>query len=1022
MRHLLKLLFILFPLWASAQQIVGSVADQEGIPLMRITVKNISTGQMSITDDRGRFLIKGVHRSAILRFTGTGYEAQEVLVNELRDIRVVLKKAVSVLDEVQVIGYGTTTQRYNVGSVTTVRAEDIADQPISNPLAALQGRVPGLVVANTSGLPGAAFTVQVRGQNSLRANIQEQGVPLDNPLFIIDGVPFAPQNNNLNLFRSIATQGIGSGNTNSGGISPFNGINPADIESIEVLRDADATAIYGARGGNGVILITTKRGGNEEGKTSFVMDAVSGVSVIGKTMRMMNTKEYLAMRSEALENENLSPNLTILDEGYAPDLLLFDQNRYTDWKDYFMGNTAHNTIVNMSLSGGARTTNFRIGAGFNRNTFIFPGDYSDNRGSLSWNLNHSSIDQKFHVNMSALYAYNKNNSSGTPDLLSAYRLPPNFPEFIDAEGKLLWEYKGVPFGVGSTDNPLSYLRNQYSISNTTLNSNLMMSYEILKGLVFKTSLGYNSVDGKEYKGVPRAAKNPVFGTTATASFGTNEWETWIVEPQLTYYTAIGKSNLDFLAGATLQRQRNGRVEMSGSGYSNDDLIESISAAAVRNVTDGSSQYSYAAAFGRMNYRWGNKYIANVSIRRDGSSRFGPGKQYGTFGALGVGWLLTEERFLKDMLSFLSFGKLRGSYGVTGSDAIGDYLYLPRWASSTYPYDGETGYLPQNLYNPKLHWATTKKMEVGLDLAFLQDRILMNTSYYNNRSGNQLITYSIPAIAGFNTVPQNWNATVENKGLEVAITSKNIETGGLKWTTSFNITFPKNKLVSFPGIESSSYNTRYVVGKSVNTVLGFDYVGVNSTSGLFEFRKEDGAVSSAPEMPSYGRLNDYVAFGSLDPKYYGGLLNSIRYKKISLDVHFDFRKQIGANYLQQVYASMPGMAFNVPASMVDRWRQPGDVSDFQRLSTAYGEVFDTSRFFKNSSGTYGDASYIKCRHIAIGYDVGGVTQKLKIRGLRLYVAAQNLFTISNYAGNDPETQMLYGVPVLRTVTGGIQLSL
>jgi TonB-linked SusC/RagA family outer membrane protein len=1006
------------------QGIKGVVVDANSKPLDGINIKVIGTTFSTSTDIKGMFVIREEDENTILEVTAIGYISQRIKVGRRKNITITLLPATSTLDEIQVIGYGVTTKRYNVGSVTTIKSEDIEKQAVTNPLAALQGRVPGLVVTGTSGLPGASFNIQIRGQNNLPSKIVGSEQPMDNPLFIIDGVPFAPQNQNINQFNSIASPGLGSlYNNRSAGLSPFNSINPSDIERIEVLRDADATAIYGSRGGNGVILITTKKGNRTAERTEFTLNAINGVSMVGKTMRMMNTKEYIEMRQEALKNENVTPTLALFNPGYAPDLLLFDKDRYTDWKDYFLGNTANNMIVNTTLSGGSQTTMFRIGAGFNKSTYIFPGDFSDNRANFSLNINHVSIDRKFNMNFSTIYSYNKNNSSGTPNLLTAYRLQPNFPELMDKDGNLVWEYKGHPLGIESSDNPIAYLNKIYNISTINLNSNLFLSYKFTDDIIFKTSFGYNTLNSKEYSGIPSTAINPIRGSEASASFGKNDFSTWIIEPHFEYRKLFDGNDLNIMFGGTVQHQWNASSQMTGTGYINDDLIRSISAAPNRNVTDASSQYKYAALFGRINYKLYGRYIANLNLRRDGSSRFGPSKQFGNFGSIGLAWIFSEESFLKNKIPFLSFGKLRVSYGVTGNDAIADYLYLARWATTNYSYDGKIGYIPQNLYNPLLHWASTKKSEIGLELGFLKDRILFNAAYYLNRSANQLVSYALPATTGFNSVTENWNALVNNIGLEISIQSKNIQQKYFSWTTSLNLTIPNNKLVSFEGIEKSSYYNRYILGQSLNTVLGFRFNGVNNETGLFQYLTANGELSSIPEMPSNRSLNDYVVIGSLDPKFYGGILNTVSYKNLSLDIHLDFRNQMGPNYLHQVYSSLPGMQFNVPAALQSRWQSPGDKANIQRFTSSYSSgAYESGRRFPNSSGAYSNASFIKCRNISVSYSLPKLSEKLNIKNFRIYCSAQNLFTITGYQGNDPETQSFYGVPVLKTLTGGIQFSL
>jgi TonB-linked SusC/RagA family outer membrane protein len=596
---------------------------------------------------------------------------------------------------------------------------------------------------------------------------------------------------------------------------------------------------------------------------------------------------------------------------------------------------------------------------------------------------------------------------------------------MDENGNLIWTYQGITLGRGGVrNNPLTFLKNTYYIQNDNLTSNLLLGYEIIEGLSAKASFGFNSFYNTEYFGNPKSAQNPVFNTQATASFGKNNYLTWIIEPQVEYNKVKARNRFNVLVGATLQRNNNERTLINGSGYINDDLIGSITAAATKNVTDGFSEYKYAALFARLNYRFDNKYLVNLTARRDGSSRFGPGRQFGNFGAVGLGWLFGEEEFIKNLIPALSYGKIRGSYGVTGSDGISDYQYLSRWSASNYNYDGVSGYIPQNLFNPVLNWASTKKTEVGLELGFLQDKVLLNATYYRNRSGNQLVTYPLPSITGFASVASNLDALIQNSGLELMLQSDNIKiSDGFSWTSSFNITLPQNKLISFPDLETSSYNFTYAVGHSTNTIFGFRYAGVNEETGIFQFYDEEGNLTSNPRLPSSGRFNDFQIIGNLDPKFYGGFLNSFSYKNFQLDIFFDFRKQMGVNYLRQVYSFTPGFEMNLPAALLDRWQKPGDRTDIQKFSTQYSDVNTASSRFVHSSAVHSDASYIRLRNISLSYSFGDILKsKIKAKNLRVFCNAQNLLTITNYLGNDPETQSLYGMPTLKTIVLGLQLTL
>lgn len=1000
----------------------GKVINEQGEPLAGVTVVAKRSGKTTITNEKGEFSFDALSEDEVLVVTSVGYYKREITINKRTQLSITLRIAVSNLDETIIIAYGSTTKRYNTGSISKINADDIAKQPVANPLAALQGRIPGLVVNATGGMPGSSFTVQIRGQNSVNATPPTPSLPIriDQPLFIIDGVPFAPQNTRINQFSSAAAPvGTELYNNPYGGYSPFSTINPNDIESIEVLRDADATAIYGSRGANGVILITTKKGA--AGKTKFTMNVYSGVSKVTRTMPMLNTEEYRSLRREAFNNDGITPTATLVSSNaaYAPDLMIFDSLKYTDWKEYFLGGTANSTDVNASLSGGSANTQFLLGAGYHRETYIFPGDFGSNRYSFKLNLQHNSTDKKLSVIFSSGYAYEHNNSSASANVLQAFTLPPNYPDLLDNNGNLVWEYKGIRLA----DNPMGYLRQRYTVRNSNLISNLQIAYKLTKYITIRSSLGYNSFMGNETAQFPKASLNPFTNPQSRANFGNNNFQTWIAEPQAEYVRSFAKLKFTLLAGATYQHNTNSSSQIIASGYTNDALLGSASAAGVKQVSDNFSQYRYMAGFGRINLVMLKKFIANFNGRRDGSSRFGPGKQFGNFGSIGLGWIFSEEEWMKRGFSFISFGKLRSSFGTTGDDGIGDYQFLSRWnlsgSSTGFNFLGNETYLPANLYNADLGWSVTKKMEAGVELGLLNNRMITNLTWYLNKSGNQLVSYRLASQAGgFDGVTANFPATVENSGWEVELMSLNINNAKFKWTSSFNLTLPKNRLTAFPGIESSSYANTYRIGYSLSVLNKYIYTGLNDINGTYTFLDVDrnGSINA----------QDFQPVGNLDPVFYGGLNNEFQWKAFQLDVFIDFRKQTGPNYLAQIYSNYPGGSYgNLPTTFLDRWQQQGGNADLAKLTVRrYASQAGASvLLFARSNAAYSDASFIRSRTLSLSYNLrDDILKKWKLASCRFFLNAQNLLTITGYKGNDPETKSFYALPPLKTIVGGIQITL
>lgn len=998
----------------------GTVTDTTGAALIGANVLIQGTKTGTHTDAHGRFLLHNVSDETTLVVSYTGYESHVVHIKGNHDLYIVLHTSVQPLDQQIVQAYGTTTRRFNTGSISKVTSEEIASQPVVNPLAALEGRVPGLLVTTNTGNPGASYNIQIRGQNTINA-APGANLVLDNPLFIIDGVPFAPQNTSSSRLQTVDDIKNINPTSNTTGLSPFNSLNPSDIESIEVLKDADATAIYGSRGANGVILITTKRG--KASKTTVNGTVYTGLSHITRSLPIMNTQQYLKMRNDAFAADGVTPTATT-GANYAPDLLVFDTTRYTNFVKELYGRNAQTTSANLSVSGGSTTNTFLIGAGYDRQTYVFPGSYADNRLSLNVALHHNSFDHKFAVDFTTQYSYDHNMVPGSPSILSSFTLVPNLPSLRNPDGTLRWFYNGTNLAtiLGNFSNPLAYLNQSNNVQVYNQNYNLLLSYQVLPGLSAKVSLGYSNFTSNEYSKYPNSAQNPGSATYPSATASNTNNYTWIIEPQLTYARSFGQHSLNVLVGNTEQKSAMSVLSSTGSNYANDLLLGTIAAAGSVTSTQQYNPYKYSGSFSRLNYIFRNEFLFNVTGRIDGSSRFIPGKQWGKFGAVGAGWIFTEEEWLRKKVPFLSFGKLRGSYGTSGNDNVGNYMYVSNWSpqSSSYVYGGSIGYIPTNLENPNYSWSITKKLEGAIETGWFANRLLATVAWYRNQSGNQLIQYTLPSQTGFQNVTKNFQAVIQNTGWEVSIGSTNIKKKDFSWTTSFNMSFPSNKLIKFPGLASSSYGTIYAIGKPVSRVLGYKYAGINDTTGVYQFYTTKGEKTYTPSAFNKDNLFE---LGNHDPKYFGGMRNTFTYKGISLDVFIEFRKQSGYTYLNQVNNPF-GYMTNLPTDALDNWTEKGKGATYQKLTSRSSgtPAANVWQYFRNSSAVYGDASYIRVKTIGLSYSLPAATlKKIRMNTCRVFVNAQNLFTITNYKGNDPESQFYYGTPPMRTVAGGINFN-
>lgn len=954
------------------QEITGTVRGTDGEALIGVTVKIKGANTGAVTDASGGFRINA-EQGQVLVISYIGHETQEVTVSG-SNLSIVLKPAVSALDETVIIGYGSAIRRTSTGSISSVKSKDIESQPVMDPLAALQGRVPGLVVTSTSGLAGSSFHVRLRGQNSLREEAND-------PLYVIDGVPFISEP--LNQFTSA-----------NGNQSPLASINPSDIERIDILKDADATAIYGSRAANGVILITTKKG--NAGKTQFNFNLSTGGSKVVNMVDMLGTADYLKMREEAFANDGVVP-----DKDNAPDLVTWDRNAYTDWQKYMIGNTSNQTQARASVSGGNAQTRFLFSGTYNRTTSVLPVKEPFSRGAVHLNVDHSSADGRFNISTSVNYSGVKDRSLST-DLTAFSYMAPNYPVY-DSTGKYYW--------FSTEQNPVAYFLRRSITRTSNLVANSAIRYTILPDLNVKVNLGYTDMKMDQVQVYPNATFNPVGSAGSMSYFGNTSAQSYIIEPQADYTRTIGKGKLQLMAGATWQENLRKGQRFEGNGFSSDALLEDIRSASrliVRSTTD--LLYRYTSVFGRATYNWDEKYILNASFRRDGSTRFGPGKRFGNFGAIGAAWVFSNESFMREV-SFLSFGKLRGSYGLTGNDQIGDYAYLDSWVSGSYPYDGVSGISPARLPNGNYRWEENRKLELAVELGFLKDRILFNTNFYRNLSGNQLVNLALSPQTGFGGYVANFPAVVLNTGWEFDLSTVNIDKKDFRWTSSFNISFAKNELKEYPDFENSAYQEIYQVGQSLSIVRGYKFTGINPETGEATFLDLDGSGTIDEYV-------DYVTLGKTMPDYYGGLHNSFNYKGFSLDFLFQFTKQEGPLLNYGYMSHQYGALANKDISALDRWQKKGDVTHIPKASrTAAGTQYDLYRL---SSGVWGDASFIRLKSISLGYDLSKFTKGWKLNMVKVYASAQNLLTITNYDGFDPETQGLR-MPPMKTITAGLQVA-
>lgn len=959
--------------------ITGTITHQNQ-PLTGATISVIGKPTATVSDNFGKYTVNALP-SDVLMISYIGFRTIEIPVDGRTKIDADLREDATTLKEVTInAGYYSVKEKERTGSIARITSKDIERQPVANVLATMQGRMAGVEIIQDTGTPGSAFQIKIRGTNSLRADGNE-------PLYVIDGVPYASE--------TIGSQETSGHNPTM--TSPLNAINPSDIESIEVLKDADATAIYGSRGANGVVLVTTKKG--RAGKAVFTVNASTAFGTITTKMDVLDTRRYLAMRTEAFAND-----ATAIPD-WAYDLATWSQARNTDWQETLIGGTSEIHSLQASVSGGEGQTRYMLGGNYRSETTVLPGDYRYKKGGAHFALDHVSPDERFRLSFSGGYTA-QDNLLPAADLTAVSRtLAPNAPALYDGDGSLNWENS-------TWDNPLARLESVFRGRTNDLVANTVLSYRLLPSLEAKASLGYTDLSNVETKTMPNTMYNPAYGLGSEYSgirLNTTTRRSWIAEPQLAWNHGIGKGRLDILAGGSFQQQKTSRLYQSGFGFSSNALIYDLASASIKTVDlSDETIYRYAAGFARVNYNYGGKYIVNITGRRDGSSRFGPGNRFANFGAVGAAWVFSSEGSVQSVAKkWLSFGKLRASYGTTGNDQIGDYQYLDTYSASGNNYNGVVALQPSRLYNPAFGWETNRKLEAALELGFLKDRIFLTLAGYRNRSSDQLVGIPLPATTGFPSLNANLGATVENRGFEVTLRTINIDGNDFKWTTNANLSANRNRLLAFPGLDSSPYATLYEIGRSLNIYKLYHFTGMDTTTGIYQFADANGdGVISAP--------GDRQAIADMTPGYFGGVQNSFTCKSWQFDFLFQFVKQQAMGY----FPGIPGTAVNQPASVANAWQQPGDSATYQPY-TAGGNSEAVTAYYRyaQSDAAIVDASYIRLKNISLAYDVPG----LKGIKCRLYLQGQNVLLFTPYKLGDPEFKLANFMPPLKVWSAGMQLS-
>jgi len=920
-------------------KITGKVLSNDGTPLpgANIILSGSYKGVISIAD--GTFEISVPSEESILIFSFVGYSNQQVVVGSQRFITITLIPDTKILEELVVVGYAVEQKVLLTGAVGIVKAESLKDLPVSTIDGIMQGQASGVQVSQNSGTPGGEMSVRIRGVSSISGSSQ--------PLYIIDGIPVTTGD-----FAQIGYEGQGT--------NALSDLNPNDIESISILKDAAAASIYGARASNGVVVITTKRGSNQRTLVNF--SAYYGMQQVWKRLDMLNSRQWMEYRNDLAGSEVFSPtdmnNITI----------------DTDWQNVIF-RTAPIANYELSANGGNEKTKFFLSGNlFEQQGTVIGADYRRLNGRV--NIDHN-ISGKLTVGASIGLTYAKTdriegdqslhgilpNGISTPAIFPVYNLDGSYNQ----------------------DGPYS---NALSIANEATNQNFSFrtlgntyfNYQIIPGLSFSSKWGmdllnfrehafeFNTVQGKKYKGLGFEAYSNALNIVSNNV--------------LKYQTTFGENELEFLAGYSFEKKQLRSIFMRAQDYVDENLeyINTVAGNSIVSASTYGGNEGIRSWFGRANYNNSNKYIASFSGRFDSSSKFGENNRTGFFPAVSVAWRIGEESFL-DYQSKISELKIRSSYGLTGNDDIPPFLYAELYGITAY--GKQSGVYPSNIPNPDLKWETTAQLNIGLDMGLYNNRVFITADYYNKQTKDLLLDRPLPPSSGFSLITENIGEA-QNKGIEFTLSTDNLK-GSLKWNTTINFSANRNKILKLynnqPIDDIGRGSNRVQVGEPIGIFYSYKWLGIDPSTGDCVYSDERMKV------------------GDPHPDFIGGITNILKYKGFDLNVFFQFSYGNDVFNGSRLFLESLKGGDNQLAAITRRWQKPGDITDIPRATNDPVKAEENKRV---SSRFIEDGSYLRLKNLTFGYSFGrNITNKMHLESLRVYFTGQNLLTFTNYSGLDPE---------------------
>ncbi|MFS8083888.1 MAG: SusC/RagA family TonB-linked outer membrane protein [Ginsengibacter sp.] len=1019
----------------------GMVKDEDGNPLSGVSVVVKGSTNGGITNAKGEYHISNVEPNATIVFSFIGYMSQIIKVNGRTSINVSLKLDIKQQNEVVIIGYGSVKKKDLTGSVSIVSAKDIEDVPFNTVDNALAGKAAGVQVTKADGTPGGAVRIRVRGSSSLLGG--------NDPLYVIDGVPLQIQSNFVNpgyslsspmgaavsggistVVSNVAISGLSSSFIS--GLNSLGGLNPDDIESITILKDASSTAIYGSKAANGVVIITTKRG-KIDTKPVISASYYTTISSQYKTPHLLNANQYKSLLTESAQNQVSYDSVSGNPISTNADLILNNPSSFfgtanTDWVNAVTRSTISQN-AEVSVQGGSKYSKYFSSISYTNSPGIVK---ATNFQRISGKINlENDINSKLQFITNVILGYT-NQNIGDNAYTQALSARPDLSPYDSAGNYLNFNNNGQQYSAFT--NPVALLSATNNAKTLSLLGSISAIYNITKNLQFKSSGSLNFMNYNQRNYLPSYLDiGSAFGNVANGGgIGGNSnrrFSDWFLENTLTYNKDFNEKNsLNVLLGQSYETTKASFFSATAKGYPNDNLLTGLSSAALPlyfTGDDPSAPQSYLLSFYlRANYSLLDKYLFTFTGRTDGSSKFGPTHKFGYFPSGAIAWRISKENFLKNV-RWIDDIKLRGSYGLTGTQNIGNQMYRTLFSPSSYA--GSISLLPTQLGNNNIKWESTKESNAGIDISLSKGRLTATVDYYNKETSGALFSYPVAPSSSYISLLAN-AVGIKNTGLEIAVAGDIIRTDNFRWNSSLNVTFNKSlvtrlspnadlkQIGSLSGLETQTSiyggNTTLIQGQPLGIMTGQIVTGIIKTEadkvayqkqlGFFAsyfpssigdpmFKLDESTKANGYQAPLYNQIIGYGA-----PKYYGGITEGFTYKKFNLQFYFTY--SVGGHLLWGSHAfstQFQGIA-NANVSILDRYYSGNTNSNEPRL------LLDSYTYSTSQLDVF-NSSYLKLRTLTFNYNLGGSKwiRKASVKNASFFVSATNLFIITKYPGDDPE---------------------